>query len=231
MIRPPNEGIEVWLCVEPVDFRKQIPGLAALVQDTLAMDPFSAQPRIDVEHPLPDHERICPHHGVELERFGEVTSEQLDVIPATIRVLRHMRGKYRCPPAKARRALSALHRIRTFYAIERRIRDKPPDQRLRTRQAESVPVLDALRAWLDHTRPKVLPSAPLGKAMRYLHNQWNALTRFCDEACPRESGGPLRHRHQPRRERHPTVLPRTAKLAVLRHHGRRQRQRTALLAH
>ena len=42
MIRPPNEGIEVWLCVEPVDFRKQIPGLAALVQDTLAMDPFSA---------------------------------------------------------------------------------------------------------------------------------------------------------------------------------------------
>ena len=43
MIRPPNEGIEVWLCVEPVDFRKQMTGLAALVQDTLAMDPFSTQ--------------------------------------------------------------------------------------------------------------------------------------------------------------------------------------------
>ena len=43
MIRPPNEGIDVWLCVEPVDFRKQITGLAALVQDTLAMDPFSTQ--------------------------------------------------------------------------------------------------------------------------------------------------------------------------------------------
>ena len=56
-----------------------------------------ALPRIDVEHPLPDHERTCPHHGVELERFGEVVSEQLDVIPATIRVLRHVRGKYRCP--------------------------------------------------------------------------------------------------------------------------------------
>ena len=38
MIRPPNDGIEVWLCVEPVDFRKQMTGLAALVQDTLAMD-------------------------------------------------------------------------------------------------------------------------------------------------------------------------------------------------
>ena len=40
LIRPANEGIEVWLCVEPVDFRKQI---ATLVQDTLAMDPFSTQ--------------------------------------------------------------------------------------------------------------------------------------------------------------------------------------------
>ena len=37
MIRPANEGIEVWLCVEPVDFRKQITGLATLVQDALAM--------------------------------------------------------------------------------------------------------------------------------------------------------------------------------------------------
>ena len=43
MIRPANEGIDVWLSVEPVDFRKQITGLATLVQDTLAMDPFSTQ--------------------------------------------------------------------------------------------------------------------------------------------------------------------------------------------
>ena len=85
------------------------------------------------------------------------------------------------PPAKARRALSVLHRIRTLYAVERRIRDTPPDQRHRARQAESVPVLNALRAWLDDTLPKVLPSGPLGKAMRYLDNQWNALVRFCDD--------------------------------------------------
>ena len=43
MIRPAHHGIEVWLCVEPVDFRKQITGLATLVQDRLSMDPFSAQ--------------------------------------------------------------------------------------------------------------------------------------------------------------------------------------------
>ena len=43
MIRPANEGVEVWLYVEPVDFRKQITGLATVVQNRLAMDPFSAQ--------------------------------------------------------------------------------------------------------------------------------------------------------------------------------------------
>ena len=41
MIRPAHHGIEVWLCVEPVDLRKQITGIATLVQDALARDPFS----------------------------------------------------------------------------------------------------------------------------------------------------------------------------------------------
>ena len=335
-----------------------------------------ALPRIDIEHRLPEDERTCPHHGVELERFGEVVSEQLDIIPMQVRVLRHIRGKYRCPcceghlrtapmpaqpvpkslaspgllaciatakyadalplyrqcqqfqrigvelsrttlarwmvcvgelvvplinvlrdefverpyllmdettvqvlkepgktpesksqlwaqmsagpeppivlfeydptragdvpkrllagftgalhtdgysgyapvvreqglvhlacwaharrgcvdvlkslglnakklpanpPAKARRALYALQQIRTLYAIERRIRDKPPDYRHLARQAESVPVLDKLRAWLDDTIDKVPPSTPLGKAMGYLHNQWKGLVRFCDD--------------------------------------------------
>ena len=43
MIRPANNLSEVYLCLDPVDFRKQINGLAALVQDVLALDPFSEQ--------------------------------------------------------------------------------------------------------------------------------------------------------------------------------------------
>ena len=53
--------------------------------------------RVDIEHELAQSERTCPHHGVELERFAEVVSEQLDIVPAKVRVLRHIRGKYRCP--------------------------------------------------------------------------------------------------------------------------------------
>ena len=62
-----------------------------------------ALPRIDIEHRLPEDERTCPHHGVELERFGEVVSEQLDIIPMQVRVLRHVRGKYRLCRARHRR--------------------------------------------------------------------------------------------------------------------------------
>ena len=43
MIHPAQHGVEVWLCVEPVDIRKLTTGLATLVPDTLSMDPFSSQ--------------------------------------------------------------------------------------------------------------------------------------------------------------------------------------------
>ncbi len=41
MIRP-NQSIEkVYLCREPVDFRKAINGLSIIVEETLCLDPFS----------------------------------------------------------------------------------------------------------------------------------------------------------------------------------------------
>ena len=43
MIRPAGDGLEIYLCVEPVDLRKQATGLATLVQDALELDPFSSQ--------------------------------------------------------------------------------------------------------------------------------------------------------------------------------------------
>ena len=43
MIRPAPDLPVVYVCVAPVDFRKQIDGLAALVQAVLRLDPFSEQ--------------------------------------------------------------------------------------------------------------------------------------------------------------------------------------------
>ena len=70
-------------------------------------------------------------------------------------------------PVKARRALYALQQIRTLYAIERRIRDKPPDYRRLARQTESVPVLNKLRAWLDDTIDKVPPGCRSRTNIKY----------------------------------------------------------------
>ena len=54
-------------------------------------------PRELIVHDLPDNEKICPHDGTELKCIGEEASEQLDIIPAKITVLRHLRKKYACP--------------------------------------------------------------------------------------------------------------------------------------
>jgi hypothetical protein len=54
-------------------------------------------PREDIIHDLSEAEKICPHDGTALKCIGEETSEQLDIVPAKIKVLRHLRKKYACP--------------------------------------------------------------------------------------------------------------------------------------
>lgn len=54
-------------------------------------------PREEVIHDLPEADKVCPHDGAALERIGEETSEQLDIIPAKVKVIRHVRLKYACP--------------------------------------------------------------------------------------------------------------------------------------
>jgi transposase len=53
-------------------------------------------PRVDVIHDLPESERHCDHDGRLLTEIDEVISEQLDIIPAKIQVIRHIRKKYAC---------------------------------------------------------------------------------------------------------------------------------------
>lgn len=54
-------------------------------------------PREDIIHDLPEEEKVCPHDGHALEVIGSDDHEQLDIIPAKIKVLRHRRLKYACP--------------------------------------------------------------------------------------------------------------------------------------
>lgn len=85
------------------------------------------------------------------------------------------------PPPKARRALQALSFIQRLFAIEHRIREAEPDERLRVRQTESAPVVEDFRAWLDETLPKVVPGTAVGTALNYTAGQWPKLIRFLDD--------------------------------------------------
>ena len=55
-------------------------------------------PRIDVVHELPEDQRICAC-GTPMVEIGEEVSEQLDIVPMKIQVLRHIRKRYGCPDA------------------------------------------------------------------------------------------------------------------------------------
>ena len=59
------------------------------------LDP--ALPRQIERHELPESERICPHDGATLTEIGVEVSEQIEVIPQQVRVIRHERVKYACP--------------------------------------------------------------------------------------------------------------------------------------
>jgi transposase len=54
-------------------------------------------PRERVEHDVPDEQKICAECGSDKKRIGEETSEQLEYIPASLRVIEHVRPKYACP--------------------------------------------------------------------------------------------------------------------------------------
>ncbi len=52
-------------------------------------------PRVDVIHDIDESEKVCAC-GAQLSRIGEDVCEKLDIIPAKIQVIRHIRPKYAC---------------------------------------------------------------------------------------------------------------------------------------
>ena len=53
-------------------------------------------PRVDRIIDIPDEEKVCAC-GHPLKKIGEEISEKLNIIPAKIQVIRHIRYKYACP--------------------------------------------------------------------------------------------------------------------------------------
>src|SRR5581483_6021230 len=94
------------------------------------------------------------------------------------------------------RAAEALAWIRQLYGIERTLppllpptddpsalaqRGQREEVRRAARQQQAAPVLLALKRWLDQQRPQALPKSPLGQALGYALNHWDALQRYLEQ--------------------------------------------------
>ena len=82
------------------------------------------------------------------------------------------------PKNKTGRADWAINLIAKLYRIEKSIKELPADEKKRIRDEKSVPLLEQFRAWLDKSALQVLPKSAIGKAVRYILNQWSKLIGY-----------------------------------------------------
>ncbi|MBY0255922.1 MAG: IS66 family transposase [Methylobacterium organophilum] len=74
-------------------------------------------------------------------------------------------------------ASEALERIGAIYEVERSVSGKPPNERLRQRQARSQPLAAAPKAWAETILPQLSGGSDLAEAFRYMLVRWTALIR------------------------------------------------------
>jgi transposase len=78
-------------------------------------------------------------------------------------------------------ATEALARIAALYEIEAAIRGKAAFERLAARQAQSAPLVLAIKDFFDRQLARESAKVPIAEAIRYGLNHWNGLVRFLDD--------------------------------------------------
>jgi len=80
-------------------------------------------------------------------------------------------------------ASKVLAFIGKLYAIEKRIKNLEPDKIYQQRQLHSKPILDDMKIFIDKVLHTTTPSGAMGKALKYIQNQWHKLIRYIDDGC------------------------------------------------
>jgi transposase len=97
----------------------------------------------------------------------------------------HARRRFFEALGTAPEAQQMLDLILDLYRVEYHARDAGllgNPEHLQMRKEQSTAVIDNIREWLRVEEPKHPPKGPLGEAIRYAKGQWEALTRFLDDA-------------------------------------------------
>jgi transposase len=78
-------------------------------------------------------------------------------------------------------AAEALRRIAELYATETAIRGQTAAERQGMRQARSLPLVMAMKSWLQMQFARIPPRGGLADAIRYALNRWDALCCFLND--------------------------------------------------
>jgi transposase len=103
---------------------------------------------------------------------GEVTE---------VACMAHVRRKFFEAQTSSKEAQQALAIIQDLYLIEKNAKDLDSERRKEIRQNQSAALLQEFKAWLDRERLIALPKSPIGKAVMYALNNWEALNRFIED--------------------------------------------------
>ena len=79
---------------------------------------------------------------------------------------------------QAHRGLTLIQKL---YRVEKQARKRTPEERYAQRQLHAKPILEEIKTWLENVLPQVPPSSVTGKALSYLHNEWDKLIRYLDD--------------------------------------------------
>jgi transposase len=88
----------------------------------------------------------------------------------------------------------ALNRIGALYGIEEQVRGKPPDLRCSVRQAQSKPILDDLRQWMEKMLRSLSAKSDTAGAIRYALAHWRASRAMSMMVCWKSIIAPPRGR-------------------------------------
>ena len=80
--------------------------------------------------------------------------------------------------AKGSPASQGLAYCDLLFRIEDSLAEENAEERLKQRQKQAKPVLDAMFAWANLQKDKTAPKSAFGKALTFLINQWPYLTNY-----------------------------------------------------
>jgi transposase len=94
---------------------------------------------------------------------------------------RRLLDAQKASPVRLPNVEKAIEYIRQLYAVERKARGLDADDVLALRKAESVSIMNEFKTWLDATVATTPPTSNLGKAIRYILNDWKQLTVYLED--------------------------------------------------